>query len=82
MNNSFYLLSPLMSCFVHPLPIKTLHIAQNFQPLRFNEIFHCFRLKDSIKYKPFCDDFGPMNLSCIARFNPTRGRGDQNFPES
>lgn len=30
---------------------------------------HWFTVDRVLNYQPFCADFGPMNLSCIARFN-------------
>ena len=64
------------------MSIKNLYIAQYVHSIRFGEPFRCFRLKDSIKYQPFCDDFGPMNLSCIARFIEAVDEELSTFPNS
>ena len=31
-------------------------------------IFHSFQNGAAVVYQPFCDDFGPMNISCTIRF--------------
>jgi hypothetical protein len=30
---------------------------------------HWFTVDRVLNYQPFCADFGPMNLACVARFN-------------
>jgi cell division cycle 14 len=43
-------------------------IGQYISKFPHTKKFRCFQPQETIKYNGFCDDFGPMNLSSIARF--------------
>ena len=45
-----------------------LYIAQGVVYLPETSLFQVFVPKKPIVYIPFCDDFGPMNMACIADF--------------
>ena len=58
-----------MSGFLHSAGISShLYFAQHLNIQAFGGSFRSFRLDKAIKYRPFCDDFGPMNLACVVRF--------------
>ena len=44
---------------------EQLYPAQYVDRFVFEECFKCFYLPQTIRYDAFCDDFGPMNMSCI-----------------
>jgi cell division cycle 14 len=43
-------------------------IAQNVKPFTSTKRFRCFRPQTLLKYTPYCDDFGPMDMSSVTRF--------------
>jgi cell division cycle 14 len=43
-------------------------IAQYIDKFRSTHKFRCFQPQTVLQYDAFCDDFGPMDLSCITRF--------------
>ena len=47
---------------------KRLYIAQNVDETTLCKTFRFFHIDEQIKYRAFCDDFGPMNLSSIVQF--------------
>ena len=53
--------------FIHEV-VERVCIAQHVKSFSRTKKFICFQPQSSIEYLPFCDDFGPMNLACIARF--------------
>ena len=58
-----------MSAFLHAAGISSqLYFSQHLNIQAFGGSFRSFRLDKEIKYRPFCDDFGPMNLACVVRF--------------
>ena len=58
------------------------YIAQNIDGFHFNESFVCFRPTKAMQYDSFCDDFGPVNISCVARFIKSLDNSLNSFPES
>ena len=44
------------------------YIAQGIDQLPDSDKFRMFTPDPAIKYFAFCDDFGPMNMSCISQF--------------
>ena len=45
-----------------------LFLAQCVDGLIFGEEFRCFRPVDACSYEPYCDDFGPVNMSSVVHF--------------
>ena len=43
--------------------------------------FRCFRPQQLLKYHAFCDDFGPLNFSCVSRFIELLNDEKANHPE-
>ena len=43
-------------------------ITQGIEYLPANDGFRFFEPRECIKYEPFCDDFGPMNMACVTNF--------------
>jgi cell division cycle 14 len=54
--------------FLHPTAVGRVYLAQYTECLSFAESFEIFTLDSSIAYQGYCDDFGPMNMSCIIDF--------------
>ena len=54
--------------FPHSTIIGRVYLTQGTDCLPLIEPFHLFTLDSSISYQGFCDDFGPMNMSCIVDF--------------
>jgi cell division cycle 14 len=55
--------------FLHTTGIsKQSYLAQYADGFMFSSNFKCFHLPKRIKYDAYCDDFGPMNMSCIVDF--------------
>ena len=44
------------------------YIAQGIDQLPVSNKFRVFKPDPNIEYCAFCDDFGPMNMSCISKF--------------
>ena len=57
-------------------------IAQNMDNIRVRQPFKCFRPRLAMQYEPFCDDFGPVNISCIASFIKSLDLCFDSFPQS
>ena len=64
-----------MANFVLPGPAimenviaNRLMIAQHATSVLTMKSIRCFRIPEDVKYFPFCDDFGPMNMLSIFRF--------------
>ena len=53
---------------MHPIIEDRLYIVQGIDSLPMSDTFRWFRPHASIKYHPLCDDFGPMNMSCVISF--------------
>ena len=45
-----------------------LYIAQNVDESKLPSSLIRFRTQSAISYNAYCDDFGPMNMSCIVDF--------------
>ena len=58
-----------------------LYIAQNIDVGRLGRSFKLFSPKKSLQYRAFCDDFGPLNLSCVVDFVNTLELQLSSFPE-
>ena len=43
-------------------------IAQNKLEVPAGNGFRVFSTSEKLRYEPFQDDFGPMNMSCVIRF--------------
>jgi cell division cycle 14 len=43
-------------------------MAQNVKAFASTKRFRCFQPQTLLKYSQYCDDFGPMNMSSVARF--------------
>jgi hypothetical protein len=55
--------------FLHTTGISgRFYFAQYVEGLTFDSNFKSFTLPKKIKYVAYCDDFGPMNMSCIVDF--------------
>ena len=53
---------------MHSTAVNRVYLAQYIQRLLLNDSFETFSLDSSISYQGYCDDFGPMNMSCIIDF--------------
>ena len=53
---------------MQPVIEDRLYIVQGIDSLPMSDTFRWFRPHASIKYHPLCDDFGPMNMSCVISF--------------
>ena len=54
---------------LHPVLDDILYVGECDNPkLLDDETYKCFNTDDRIVYKPFANDFGPMNLACIHQF--------------
>ena len=72
-----------MASFLHSAEINArAYFSQHLNIQAFGGSFRCFKLNDNIKYRPFCDDFGPMNLACIVRFIQSIDTELASFPSS
>ena len=59
----------MVASLIRPvLPQNLLYICQGVDILPDGYQFRIFRPDTSIQYHPFCDDFGPMNMSSIINF--------------
>ena len=59
---------PAFEMFMHSTAVGRVFLAQYAECLRANNDFEIFTLDGSISYQGYCDDFGPMNMSCIIDF--------------
>jgi cell division cycle 14 len=50
-----------------PVILGKIYVAQNI-PKPKGAGIRCFSTEGYLEYEPFCDDFGPMNISCVTRF--------------
>ena len=54
---------------LHPVVDNIIYISDCENPkIRDSSVYRCFDTGGRIVYKPFADDFGPMNLACIHQF--------------
>ena len=56
-----------------------LYIAQNISMPFQGKDYRCFSTNKKIQYFPFCDDFGPVNISSVSRFVDLVENELQNF---
>ena len=61
---------------------QRLYLAQNVDRTKIPKSYRYFRLSSAIKYHPFCDDFGPMNMAGIVDFIRSLESEFSSFPES
>jgi hypothetical protein len=54
--------------FLRSTAADRVYITQYTDCLSFGESFRLFELDGSISYQGYCDDFGPINMSCIIDF--------------
>ena len=61
-----------------------LYVAQNIDQIsvRVRQPFKCFRPQKALQYEPFCDDFGPVNISCVADFIKSLDWNFDSYPDS
>ena len=59
-----------------------LYLMQNVDEKKVLKSFRFFRPACAVGYQPFCDDFGPMNMSCIVDFIKCLDYEFSTFPES
>ena len=59
-----------------------LYVAQNIDVIRVSPPFKCFRPKSAVQYEPFCDDFGPVNMYCVADFIKSLDWNFDSYPDS
>ena len=64
-----------------PVIDERIFIAQNIPKPRGQGI-RCLSTTGKIEYEPLCDDFGPMNISSIARFIDQLDQEIAEYPES
>ncbi len=53
--------------FFHTIIEGKLYLANSCKSGAAGEL-HYFKTKDYLEYSPLCDDFGPLNISSVARF--------------
>ena len=53
---------------LHALLDERLYITQDVEYLPQSDNLRIFKPSETIRYSAFCDDFGPMNLACVAEF--------------
>ena len=58
-----------------------LYIAQALESNSLDESFICFRPRHALRYEPCCDDFGPLNMSCVANFIKSLDKCINSFPD-
>ena len=54
--------------FIYPVINDSLYVAQGIDSFSHNAGFRIFRPDPEVQYFPLCDDFGPMNMACLASF--------------
>ena len=54
--------------FIYPVINDSLYVAQGIDSFSHNAGFRIFRPDPEVQYFPLCDDFGPMNMACVASF--------------
>ena len=62
-----------------------IYIAQGdneFVTLQLNGNMRSFIPTSALQYIPFCDDFGPLNMACIAEFITLLDDETESFPGS
>jgi hypothetical protein len=64
-----------------PVIGEHIFIGQNLDP-SVEKRFHCFSTLGQLQYHPMCEDFGPMNLSCVIRFTERLDDEIQSHPSS
>ena len=57
-----------MTMFLRSVSNEKLYLAFNIHDMDFGASFVIFRPSDAIAYHPYCDDFGPMNMSSVIDF--------------
>ena len=53
---------------IRPVFNDEIYIAQGIDSFPDNANFRVFKPDPEIQYFPLCDDFGPMNMACVASF--------------
>ena len=48
--------------------MNKIYVAQNIDSSTLGDEFLAFETAKVLRYFPFCDDFGPMNMSCVVKF--------------
>ena len=56
-------------------------VAQHVERFRTTQKFRCFEPQRVLRYYGFCDDFGPMNFSSVARFIDMLDHELREYPE-
>ena len=57
-------------------------LAQYVKPFASTKKFRCFRPQSVLTYYAYCDDFGPMNMSSVARFIQLLDQELEAYPSS
>ena len=70
------------SCTISSVINERLYLAHNVDERRFSKSFRYFRKPSGVQYNPFCDDFGPMNMSSIVDFIRALDSELSSFPNS
>jgi hypothetical protein len=50
------------------IPDHRVYIGQGFKQIKFDRNYRCLYLSQVVEYEPYCDDFGPMNVSSTIDF--------------
>jgi cell division cycle 14 len=66
---------------LHSVLDERLYITQGVDCLPQSESLRVFVPNETIHYSGFCDDFGPMNLACVAEFIKQLDFEFQDYPE-
>ena len=63
-----FLVRKTMPTFLTAIFRDQLFLAQCIDGLTFSDELRCFRPVEALSYQPYCDDFGPMNISSVVQF--------------
>jgi cell division cycle 14 len=59
-----------------------IYLGQDLDGLNFSHPFRCLHLSRAVQYEPYCDDFGPMNMSSTIDFIRLLDKEDETYPEA
>ena len=53
---------------MHVVVPDRIYIGQSLRDIAFDDTFRCLNLTQIVQYEPYCDDFGPINMSSTVDF--------------
>jgi cell division cycle 14 len=57
-----------MPAFIRAIIKDRLYLANSSDETNFGDEFRCLRPVEALSYVPYCDDFGPVNMSSVVHF--------------